>query len=89
MAKKKVIETEVVESSVTQPVETESAPKKEAKEAENKTTQNIPESVLAILKMYSNYPEIYITKYGGVFVPPTQPQNYQNAILYKNPFYIP
>lgn len=70
--------------------ETESTekPKEESKEKTKKTPkQDIPESVLDILKVFSNYPELLVTSDGCVYSPGCKLDAAKAAILYKNPFY--
>lgn len=49
--------------------------------------QEIPDNVKDILKIFSNYPELLVTPYGGVFVLGCKLAAAKAAILYKNPFY--
>lgn len=48
---------------------------------------NISESVLGLLKVFSNCPELLINKYGGVYPPDCKLEAARSAILYKNPYY--
>lgn len=73
--------------SVTVPESTEK-PKVEAKEKSKRTPkQDIPDDVLAILKTFSNYPELLVTSQGCVYTPGCKLEAAKAAILYKNPFY--
>lgn len=47
----------------------------------------IPDKALELLKVFSNYAELYITSGGGVYTPDCKHGNVEGAILYKNPFY--
>lgn len=49
--------------------------------------KEIPEFVRRILKIYSNYDELYIDAKGGVYTKGTQPSAVGSAILYKNPYF--
>lgn len=84
-----VVETEVNEAPVEtvaeepkveepKPVATPKAPKKE-KEPE------IPDFAMGLLKVFSDYPALYINEKGCVYA--SQPPENMGAILYKNPFY--
>lgn len=68
-------ETETVEAASEVPV------KKEKNKGE------IPEYVKPLLQTFNKYPELLITKDGGVFTPDTKLPEHKGAILYKNPFY--
>lgn len=63
----------------------EDKPTKKTKTAKAET--EIPANILSILKVFKRYPELYVTKSGGVFTPGTKLPEHQGAILYKNPFY--
>lgn len=57
---------------------------------EDKSTNvktEIPEYALSLLKVFNRYPELYISKDGGVYVPGTKLPVNKGSILYKNPFY--
>lgn len=84
-----VVETEVnetpietvaeeIEVEATNPVATPKAPKKD-KEPE------IPDFALKLLKVFNDYPALYINEKGCVYS--SQPPENMGAILYKNPFY--
>ena len=84
-----VVETEVNEAPVVtvpeetkveepKPAATPKAPKKE-KEPE------IPAFALRLLKIFNDYPALYINEKGCVYA--SQPPENMGAILYKNPFY--
>lgn len=49
--------------------------------------EEIPFNVKRILKLFNNYPELYINNAGGVFTPSAKHSLRGNAILYKNPYY--
>lgn len=108
MARRKTVEADVVETTVTQPESTEvenvaaetvvenietEVPEtpKEAKESTKSKAANtkavIPDHVKDILKVFKRYPELLITKDGGVFTADTKLPEHMGAILYKNPFY--
>lgn len=72
-----VIETETVEAVAEVPV----------KKAKNKAEGEMPENVKPLLQTFNKYPELLITKDGGVFTPDTKLPEHKGAILYKNPFY--
>ena len=67
-----VIAEEPIEEKETVKVKTE-------KDIEN---EQISDNVLAILKLYSEYKELYVSNDGGTFTSP-----YGKAKLYKNPYY--
>lgn len=79
MAKKK-IEAEVDETLAVQPENVEIA-------AEALAETEIPANVRDLLEVFKRYPELLITKDGGVFTPDTKLPNHKGAIIYKNPFY--
>lgn len=56
-------------------------------EIENSNNDEIPFNVKRILKLFKNYPELYVSKTGGVFTSDTKHSLRGNAILYKNPYY--
>lgn len=64
---------------------------KEVKESQKSKTAiaetEVPDSVKDILKTFKSYPELLITKDGGVFTADTKLPEHKGAILYKNPFY--
>lgn len=72
-----VNETETVEIASDVPV----------KKAKNKAEGEIPDNVKPLLQTFNKYPELLITKDGGVFTPDTKLPEHKGAILYKNPFY--
>lgn len=56
----------------------------------NNVTEHEPdEQVIAILRVNSKYPELYIDKQGSVYTLGTLPNIRKHAVLYKNPFYKP
>ena len=56
-------------------------------EIENSNNDEIPFNVKRILKLFKNYPELYVSNTGGVFTSDTKHSLRGNAILYKNPYY--
>lgn len=103
MAKKKTVEADAIEATaleteiteaVNAPEATEQevteAPVKEVKSKKTATTQvssELPDNVKDLLRVFNNYPELYVAKNGAVFTPDTQLSQVKEAILYKNPFY--
>ena len=59
----------------------------EADKTEKSPKTDIPENILATLKIFSNYPELLITPHGCVYTPGCKLDAAEAAILYKNPFY--
>lgn len=102
MAKKKT-QTEEIEVPVTETTEQVEAvtetPQKEEKVTDSKKAENpsgpkkvskpedIPDGIKAVLKTFSNYPELLITSHGNVYTPGNKLAISKGAILYKNPFY--
>ena len=89
MAKRK-IQAETVEETLTDAIQTEEAAASETEpvtESNKVAQQDIPDNVLSILKVFSNYPELCITSQGCVYVPGPKLADSKAAILYKNPFY--
>lgn len=74
-----VIHSEETEDKTTVPSE-------KVEEAVKEET-TIPEQDMKLLKLFSNYPELYITSTGGVYTANTKLEDKKKAILYKNPFY--
>ena len=86
--------TEVVETEVNEaPVETvaeestveDSKPVATPKASKKETEPEIPDFALRLLKVFSDYPALYINEKGCVYV--SQPPENMGAILYKNPFH--
>lgn len=65
----------------------EAVPEVPIKKANNMAEGEIPENVKPLLQTFNKYPELLITKDGGVFTPDTKLPEHKGAILYKNPFY--
>lgn len=76
---------EVAEQQVNETPNEEVKPTKKAKITKAET--EIPTNVKELLKVFKRYPELLITKDGGVFTPDTKLPEKKGAILYKNPFY--
>lgn len=59
-------------------------------DTKNNVIEHEPDTqVIAILRVNSKYPELYIDKQGSVYTLDTLPNIRKNAVLYKNPFYKP
>lgn len=83
----KVVETEVNEASeeavVIQTKVEDSKPV--ANHQVSEQASDIPDFALKLLKIFNDYPTLYINEKGCVYT--TQPPVNMGAILYKNPFY--
>lgn len=86
--------TEVVETEVNEaPIETvaeeteveETNPVATPKAAKKEKEPEIPDFALKLLKVFNDYPALYINEKGCVYT--SQPPENMGAILYKNPFY--
>ncbi len=80
--------TEIVAAS--EQTEVSETPKEVKEPKKGKTAKadiEIPEYAKDLLKVFNRYPELYISKDGGVYVPGTKLPANKGAILYKNPFY--
>ena len=60
---------------------------KRGSKSESQATPEVPASVDAILKKFSQYDELYVDSTGCVYTKDTQPSIIGGAILYKNPYY--
>lgn len=73
------------ESDANTPEETQ-----EQKEgADTEKQEEIPASVDAILKLYPQYEECYVDKFGFVYPKNTPKYQRKDAVLYKNKYYKP
>lgn len=61
--------------------------KTKKKEPTPEVAAEIPAAVLAILKKFPDYKELYIDADGSMYTPQTAPAIRGKAILYKNPYY--
>lgn len=65
------------------PEESEAETKSETKNA----SADIPAKALAYLKRHSEDKEVYIDRYGGVFLANTPKVLIKDAVLYQNPYF--
>lgn len=68
-------------------IATEEANIEPSVEVKDSTEEEIPFNVKRILKLFNNYPELYVNNAGGVFTTSAKHSLRGNAILYKNPYY--
>lgn len=54
-----------------------------------KPEKDMPGYTEKILKIFSNYPQLYIDYYGGTFTVDTPPIFRSSATLYQNPYHKP
>lgn len=83
-----VLKTNTVSSEVQEEVQDDVQKKQEEDKKEEVTEEatEYPESVKNILRIYSNYPALYIDSKGGVYPEGTQPNWVADTILYQNPY---
>lgn len=88
--------TDAIESSVNETVsnqETEVSENpqnevpKSSTQMSSKIIGDVPENIQSVLKIFARYPELYVTKEGGVFTTDTKLPKEKGAIIYKNPFH--
>ena len=84
-----VVETEVneapAEAVAEEPNAEESKPVATPRLPRTKKEPEIPDFAMGLLKVFSDYPALYINEKGCVYA--SQPPENMGAILYKNPFY--
>ena len=84
-----VVETEVNEAPAEvvaeEPKVEESKTVATPKAPNNEKEPEIPDFAMGLLKVFSDYPALYINEKGCVYA--SQPPHNMGAILYKNPFY--
>ena len=84
-----VVETEVNEAPAEvvaeEPKVEESKTVATPKAPKNEKEPEIPDFAMRLLKVFSDYPALYINEKGCVYA--SQPPENMGAILYKNPFY--
>lgn len=77
----------VVEDKEAEVPETPKEVTKSSKSEKVSVETEIPDYAKDILKVFKRFPELLITKDGGVFTADTKLPEHRGAILYKNPFY--
>lgn len=56
---------------------------------EKETVEVADPQIMQVLRVYPEYPELYVDRHGGAFTSDTPAIVRKDAILYKNPFYQP
>lgn len=90
MARKKNIDTEVVEPEEVPAIKSGETSVTEIDDAISEPEEapaEIPANVLSILEAFNGYNELWVSPFGGVYT--SKPTTVKGAILYKNPFYKP
>lgn len=79
-----VNDTPVIEPDEVKAMENESA---KNEKTESGSANEIPKFAARLLRLFSNYEELYVSDSGSVYTPDTKPAIRGNAILYKNPYF--
>lgn len=89
VAEPEVNDTPVIEPDEVKARENESAKNESAKneKTESGSANEIPKFAARLLRLFSNYEELYVSDSGSVYTPDTKPAIRGNAILYKNPYF--
>ena len=84
-----VAEPEVNNTPVAEPeVEVKESDSAKNEKTESKATNGeIPKFADRLLRLFSNYEELYVSESGSVYTPDTKPAIRGNSILYKNPYF--
>ena len=75
-------ENEEVDNTIAEDKNPDVKPESDVDTNPKKEESDIPLHILAILKVFKNYEELYISSKGGIYTSP-----YDNAKLYKNPYF--
>lgn len=75
-------ENEKADNTIIEDKNPEVKPESDVDTNPKKEESDIPSHILALLKVFKNYKELYISSKGGIYTSP-----YNNAKLYKNPYF--
>lgn len=85
--KKTSIDVNTVDQPENIPQEIDETSETQTTTPKGKTEEEVPQYVDEILKLYSEYEELYVSAKGGVYTVNTPEHIRKNAVLYKNKYF--